>query len=763
MMARPAFARTLNLLAALLAVSATVPTSSQSQVAAADTASASIGGLVTGIFDEVRIPLPNALVEAIVANTRRTVLADSLGGYRFEDLPAGEIRLRVMHAGHASLSLDVLVPPRADVRVDLELQAEPVRLDPVDVVGEARAGELDQATGKPAPMPVLEVQSLDLTPGVGHPGLVDAVQSLPGNDPANATDVLYMRGSTTDLKLVLLDGAPVYTPFHVAGLMRSFEPAVLGNAALHVGGAPARYDGGLTHILDLATRRPRRDRVRASGSLDLLAATSAVEGPLGSRGGYIASARSLHDLGSSALRGQRPYGYRDVLVGMEFEPTRGQMLRGTGFWNSEAVLLDFGDAPDDASWSNRAASLNYRAAVGTGTLELMAAGSGYRASLPLQPTAPADEPTPPALLATAATDRIRLLGEFAWGAPGEQLRLGASHERIDAAFGARALGGGPETSARTHTTTTGAFLDATRLLGPGLTLRAGLRADAFSAGDLRVAPRVALMWNFNPEAMITIAVGRYHQPTRTPDVEVERTLAEVVESDLPASALLPVATADHVVVSLDQTLGTKVRLGLQSFWKRYEGLEAAPDKTIRSSGIDLQVRSIGTQAVAWLGYGLSWFWSTEDLSGYSSDFAGRHLLSAGLSGRLGGPLQGEVRLAYGAGLAYTSIPFGSTSGDAGDPTAAPEGEPPPTVSSTRDSPLVSGLDEEFLRIDIEVHALLRTEWGGRPWTVRPYLRVLNALDRRDALFYTFQSWRSNELTPLAERPFLPIFGVAFSF
>ena len=740
-----------------------VPSTSDAQVRASDTATASIGGVVTGVFDGRRTPLPNAIVEALVATARRTVLADSVGRYRFDHLPAGEIRLSVMHAGHASLSVEVLVPPSADVRVDLELQAEPVQLDPVNVVGEPREPDVDEEAGERDPMPVLEVQALDLAPGVGHPGLLDAVQSLPGNDPADATDILYMRGSTTDLKLVLLDGAPVYTPFHVGGLMRSFEPAVLGSAALHVGGAPARYDGGLTHILDLETRRPRRDRVRASGSLDLLAATSSLEGPLGSRAGYIASARSLHDLGATALRGQRPYGYRDVLLGMEIEPTNGHLIRGTGFWNSEAVLLDFVNAPDDASWSNRAGSVKYKGAVGTGTLELMAAGSGYRASLPLQPTAPADQPTPDALLATAATDRIRMVGEFAWGAPGERLRLGVSHERIDAAFAARALGGGPATTTRTQTTTTGAYLDATRPLGPGLTLRAGLRGDAFSFGGFRLAPRVALMWDFDPDALITIAVGRYHQPTRTPDVEVERTLAEVVEEDLPASALLPVATADHVVVSLDQTLGTSVRLGLQGFWKRYEGLEAAPEKTIRSSGIDLQVKSAGTRAAMWLGYGLSWFWSTADLSGYGSDFAGRHLLSAGLSGGLGGPLHGEIRVAYGAGLPYTSIPFRGLGAEADDLTTAGPDDAGGAIQRSQDSPLVSGLDEEFLRIDVEVHALLRPEWGGRRWSVRPYLRVLNALDRRDALFYTFQSWRSDELTPLAERPLLPVLGVAFSF
>jgi hypothetical protein len=43
------------------------------------------------------------------------------------------------------------------------------------------------------------------------------------------------------------------------------------------------------------------------------------------------------------------------------------------------------------------------------------------------------------------------------------------------------------------------------------------------------------------------------------------------------------------------------------------------------------------------------------------------------------------------------------------------------------------------------------------------VRVLNALDRRDALFYAFQPWRSDALTPLAARPLVPVLGVAWRF
>jgi hypothetical protein len=64
---------------------------------------------------------------------------------------------------------------------------------------------------------------------------------------------------------------------------------------------------------------------------------------------------------------------------------------------------------------------------------------------------------------------------------------------------------------------------------------------------------------------------------------------------------------------------------------------------------------------------------------------------------------------------------------------------------------------------VELNATFRPRWGGHQWEVRPYVRVLNALDRRDALFYAFQSWRSDGLTPLAERPLVPVLGVAWRF
>ena len=743
--------------------------------APADTAGASVHGTVTGVFRGRGSTLSYAVLAVETPAGLRWVQADEDGRYLLDGLGSGVVTVRVRHPGFEPVAVQVILAADAAVRVDLELTGRPLRLDPVEVragrVGEASTG--GEGAGGPRPIPELEIQALDLTPGVGDPSLAAAVRALPGNDPASATDVLYLRGSTADLKLVLLDGAPVYTPFHVAGLMPGFEPTLLGAAALHRGGAPARYDGGLTHILELRTRSPRRDRVRASGALDLLTASGAVEGPLGRRGGFLASARGLHDLGSGPLGGSRPYGYADLLVAAEYEPTDGGRIGVTAFRNSEAVLLDYEAAPEDATWSNRALSVSYEGSARGARVRALAAAGEYDASLPLQPSGPGTESPAAALLATGASRRARLLAELEWGRPATRTSVGVSHNYIEAAYGARDPDAGVASNTNATHTATGLHADVVHLLSPRVTLRGGARADLFPDGEVAIAPRARLSWAFDPRALLSVAAGRYHQPTRTPDVEVERTLQEVVSAELSAPQLLPVARADHVVVSLEQLFAGRVRLGVHGYWKSYRGLAAASGgaETTRSSGLDLRLGSAGESQVIWLGYGLSWFWTARDLSGYSRDFAGRHLLTAGVSTALWGPVRGEFRMAYGAGLPHTAIPFrslgfrdgGEVNEAAPDPTGADSDDPERPGTAALDSPLLQGLDDDFLRIDFELHARFTSRWGGHEWSLRPYVRVLNALRRRDALFYAFQPWRDDSLTPLAERPFVPLLGVAVIF
>jgi hypothetical protein len=607
-----------------------------------------------------------------------------------------------------------------------------------------------------------------------------------GGEP-DPQDVLLMRGSTTDLKLVLLDGAPVYTPFHLGGLLQSFDATTMGGAALHLGGAPARYDGGLSYILDLRTRSPRRDGLRGGGALDLMSAQASLEGPLGGHAGVLVAGRALHDGAASVWGGSgSPYGYRDGLFRFDLEPADGHRIGMTAFANRESVFLDLAsrlgvEGPDAARWGNEAGSLVYQGAVAETLVDLTAAASRYSAELPINPThqewlAGVREPT----IARGSTGRLRLaLDGTRPSADGSgAFRFGAAIDRTGVEYGAHRLRDAvpPGEDAATTAVVAGGYVDWTWRAAGSLDVRMGLRADHFTSDDrLRWAPRLALYWSLSDAALLTMAAGRYHQYSRASDAQVEGTMSQVANGFDGGSALLagenalmPVATADHLVLSLDQKLESGVRLGVQGFLKGFSGVPGAEAGAgpLTSSGLDLRVLREGENVTGWLGYSLAWFWSQDELAGASTTaFTGRHLLSAGLTGRIAGPFGMDLRLAFSDGLPYTSVPV-SLSDEAMTPgRASPLST---TVNQSGESvsgnpALAGGPADGFLRIDAEIHADLVPVWGGRRFALRPYAKVLNALDRRDALFWYFSPWRDPEVEPLAELSLLPIVGLEWRF
>jgi hypothetical protein len=733
-------------------------------------------------------PLPNAVVDASSGRHRLTVASDAAGRYTLAGLAPGRWRIRAMHVGYREMAVEVQVPPGASVSLDVELRWEPVALTPLLVRGEGVRPLTAGRRAPPAELGEVALRALEGTSGMVEGGMAEVVRALPGHDPADPRDVLLMRGSANDLKLVLLDGAPIYTPFHMAGLVESFDPMALGGASLFLGGAPARFDGGLSYIMDLQARSPRDDRIAGTAAMDLLTGRALLEGPLTTSVGFLLGSRTIHNLGAPVLASEpSPYGYGDVLARLEWQGDGGRGAFLTGFWNRESIRLDLlpdpalsptadtdpgtlaflGSSPaeDGARWGNHALSGGFRTDLGQATGEVRIAASRYDARLPVGDTLP--------LFARGRSDRFRATADIStpWGQGA--LRLGASLDRMVSTYAAVSL---ENTSAPIPTRldldglTAGAYVEGSRPLAPSVSLRGGIRVDRFAGDDgIRMAPRLSLTWMLTEDAALTLAAGRYHQYSNMASGDVERTL-EGTSPEAPAAGVSPpltlqVGAANHLVVSLDQILLPGVRLGLEGFVKEFSGLSGDAGPNLNASGVDLRVAREGERTAGWLGYSLTWFWASQGLlAPGSSLFSGRHLLSAGLTARVTDRTGLRLRAGYGQGLPFTSVPLFS-----GDAVASPEFAAARNLASTGDQilnsapELTAGPDEGFLRLEVEVHGLWTPTVSGRTMELRPYIRVLNALNRRDALFYHFEPWRGEGPEPLASLPVLPLLGLEWRF
>ncbi|MEX2282204.1 MAG: hypothetical protein WEE89_06950, partial [Gemmatimonadota bacterium] len=202
-------------------------------------------------------------------------------------------------------------------------------------------------------------------------------------------------------------------------------------------------------------------------------------------------------------------------------------------------------------------------------------------------------------------------------------------------------------------------------------------------------------------------------------------------------------------------------LGIEGFYKSFTGLPSTNGDRAQASGLDLWVRRPAGLLTGWLGYSMAWMWMLDDGNLDRQSFAGRHLISAGLGGPLGNQGRFDLRVAYGAGLPYTAIPEPET------PPVFASGKRPLAAGITRDDPVPTSPtapDEPYLRLDLQVARTFTTVVRGFTFELTPYVKVLNALDRRDALFYHFdRNAERPETRPLAPLPLLPILGLEWKF
>lgn len=732
----------------LLAVLALV--GSSGPVRAQGESTASIHGIVSARPVEGGGPLAGALVVArhTSGRTIRSVTNED-GLYRIDGLRAGIVEVTVSRIGYRSHRMEVRLPPGGDLALDVELSARPVVLPRILVRGppdpEGRPGQSD-STGIPAGDGSVSValQVLDAAPGLAET-LPGSVATRAGGSPFQG-DGLYARSARADPGLVLLDGAPVRTPFSLTGLLPNLDTTVVRGVRRVEGGAPARYDGGLSQVLELRTRRPGSE-LRGHASVDGISTSGALEGGLWPGSSVLLAGRALHDQGSRLADGSPlPVGYGEGLLRLE-SVLQGSTLAVTAFRNREQSRLvtpaadsaggsGEGGATPEASWGNTVLVARWRGRVGG--RDTRAVGSWSRYDVGVSPTG----------IGRARTDRARSTLEVATPAlPGvDATGITADWIRHRTGDGANSSGRGAA-----ETWILGGFAEGAWRSGP-LAIRWGARLDRFSPGRIRAAFRSRLQWHLpDPGTVLTFGVGRFHQVGTDladgPDFElaVSESSGALPEGEEAADATeMTVARGDHVIAGLDQAIGEQVALSTRLHFKSYRNLPGPGSSRLASSGAELRVGwSSGSRAVG-VGYGLTWTWERD---GEAPRFDERHLLVARGRTSLPGSMDLRVAFSWGDGLPLASIRL--------DPPAEPEepGTPPPPAP----------LPDDFLRVDAELSALWLREAGGREFRLRPYLRVLNGLGSRDNLFRYAGPAGDGRAPGIAGLALLPVLGLEVTF
>ena len=209
----------------------------------------------------------------------------------------------------------------------------------------------------------------------GEADVLRAIRALPGVNARNDYSVgMNVRGGEADQNLVLLDGHPVYNPFHLGGLFGAFVEPMVGYVEFFTGAFPARFGGRLSSVVDVRSRREERDGVHGSLGVSLIATTLGLGGGIEQgRGSWtLAARRTYADRFAAALGEQLPYHFSDVQGFAEYGLPGDIRLGITAYANRD--LLDARSIHEDnkvlVGWGNRllgaSAARTWLAPGGTG-------------------------------------------------------------------------------------------------------------------------------------------------------------------------------------------------------------------------------------------------------------------------------------------------------------------------------------------------------------------------------------------------------------
>jgi len=187
----------------------------------------------------------------------------------------------------------------------------------------------------PSDQNLLNVFPLDQQTSVGgEADIIRMINQLPGTTTGtDGIGGLHVRGGNADQNLVMLDGVPIYNPYHSLGLFSIFDENTMSTVSYLKGGFPARFGGRISSVLDVRLKDGNFKKFKAVAGVGLLNSKLLLEGPIiRDKLSFMVSGRATHispilqraDVKEQLLQtdqGSLSYGYQDFVGKITYSPS----------------------------------------------------------------------------------------------------------------------------------------------------------------------------------------------------------------------------------------------------------------------------------------------------------------------------------------------------------------------------------------------------------------------------------------------------------
>ena len=713
-------------------------------------------------------PLTGAVV--MLSDLDRAAATDSNGRYVIAEVPAGPQHVAVRLIGYAQRSLHALVPRDGQLEINFSLLPQPVRLKTVEVRAPVSIRGLDGSDTTSFPD-----RETSIAAARNHPLLAetDVFQAIGGGDvvlrPETPSGV-HIEGGASDQTAYLLDGVPVFSPFHTAGVSSAWNPDALLRLRVSSSAPSASSPHALSGAVEAVTRDPG-SRFSTQGGISTTQTRLTFDGPLGGAGaGYLVSLRSGLP---GALAPRRETSYMrgetgDGLAKLE-APALGGRLRLLGYDSvneiDAAAAVDTVYRPGQVArrngfeWHSQSLGLEWRRELTNAAARVLAWGAVGSAN--------SDWAVPSARVAMTAERRDQgMLAaiERRSGRASTVLELRVEQSRTS--YRVEPDSSGPSFRVRASTPVATGSASHARPIGAGLDLDLGASLAATDRGEY-LEPRIELRWKTSGLLTVFGSYARTHQFAQS-----LRNAESVVGNVFPVELFvgsgapsIPVARSDQGVVAADYRPLAGVRMGLKAYHRQLEDLilvaprDGEPFTTGgfttgsgTARGVSLEAGLSTARCGLMASYGLQRVRLDYGDSSYVPDHGASQVLEGGVI--VFPDATASIRLGAAAafGRRTTTIPgvFEWEANNLVDRGSEFVGSP-----HYGDEPLGGTELPPYFRVDLGLRKHWHVPVGGRDAMVALFGTFTNILNRKNVLTYS-RDPSTGQVTKIEMRPQAPL-------
>ena len=311
---------------------------------------------------------PISYANVFLSNSSLGAATNSDGYFVISEIPLGLYELNATMIGYAVFKKKVDLSLGESIRLEIRLKEEAIKGTEVLVTAERQKFERSMESSQIA----LDLREINSAPAFVEPDVFRTLQMLPGvQTTSDFSSALYVRGSTPDQNLIMLDGIAVYNPYHLGGIFSTFNTDAIKEADFHAGGFPARYGGRMGAILNVINREGNTEKITGSANLSLISSKALIEGPLpkwkGMKGSWMISGRRTYidkvvdalalPSGSKNSDGSDiplrfPYYFYDYQIKANLDIDQDHRLTFTRFYGDDVLDFSYEDPSETVSNEN---------------------------------------------------------------------------------------------------------------------------------------------------------------------------------------------------------------------------------------------------------------------------------------------------------------------------------------------------------------------------------------------------------------------------